>query len=77
MSTTDTTNFRTIKICPACRDRDIYRRKNKRGYYCQSCKSTFPIAASKKVEDKRNGLSIPKHLRTNAKTDVEKRYVQP
>jgi len=71
------TDTRTIKICPSCHSSDINKRKNKRGYYCQTCKNSFPIAATKQVADKRNGLSIPKHLRTNAKTDVEKRYVQP
>ncbi len=74
MSSTDT---RTIKICPSCHSTDINRRKNKRGYYCQPCKSVFTVPALKTVTDHRNSLPIPKILRANAKSDVEKRYVQP
>jgi protein-arginine kinase activator protein McsA len=57
-------NLRTIKICPACLDGDIYKRRNKRGFYCQTCKISFPIAATKQVADRRNSLGLPKHLKT-------------
>jgi ribosomal protein L37AE/L43A len=68
METTDAPNMMTIKCCPACRSRDIYRRKNQRGFYCQSCKFSFPIPSTKQVADHRNGLSIPKGLLPHVKS---------
>jgi hypothetical protein len=59
---TDTPNFRTLKVCPPCRSRDIHRRKNMRGYYCQTCKTSFFAPSTEQAVDNRNGLSIPKCL---------------
>jgi len=68
------TKFRLIKVCPICGNSDVNRVKYLPGYRCQACKSTFSHAALKTVKDNRNSLPIPKILRANAKSDVEKRY---
>jgi len=73
MSSTEK-KVRQIKVCPKCGNSDVNRVKYQPGYRCQSCKSTFPHAALKTVKDNRASLPIPKILRANAKSDVEKRY---
>lgn len=65
---TDTSHFRTIKVCSSCRSRHIYSRKNLRGYYCQTCKTSFLAPSTEQVVDNRNGLPIPKCLIANIKS---------
>jgi hypothetical protein len=59
---TDTPDLRTIKVCPSCHNRSIYKRKNLMGYYCQICKTSFQMAATTQIVDNRNSRPVPRCL---------------
>jgi ribosomal protein L37AE/L43A len=63
----DSIEMITVKVCPGCDSRIIYKRKNKKGYRCDKCKTTFPNPAFKKVTDFKRKLPIPIHLRGKEK----------